>query len=555
MTTGGDPGDNRGHTLGDHLYGQDPDHVHRGDEAADHDHDHFESGGPLEENPIWIQDHVSLTSVGIDIGSAGTQIIFSRLNLRRLGEDLSSRYYVVSRETVFQSQVSLTPYQSERRIDEMALGAIIDGAYAAAGMHPDQVDTGAVILTGEALRRENAQAIAGVLAEQGGEFVCATAGHRMEAMLAAYGSGAARVSHDRGMRILNVDIGGGTTKLALVEAGRVSAMAAVHLGGRLQVVDENRRIVRLDPAGRSHAASAGYQWIPGDVADASAMARVAEWMADALLACVLARPLPAEVARLFLTDPLPIPAGIDGVMFSGGVAEYVYRREERDFGDMGRLLGHALRRRIDAGALPWPLLPPGECIRATALGASEYSVQLSGNTIYVTSPGELLPRKNLQVLQPAYDCDADIDPEQLARSIREHFAAFDLVEGENDAALALRWRGPPSYERIAALASGICRGLAATIARRKPIYIMLDGDVAQTLGAILREDMGIACEILVIDGVTLLDFDYIDLGRIRMPSQTVPVTVKSLVFGEDPRMPHDHPSGHHHHAHEREHGH
>ncbi len=554
MPKAGDPGDGPRHTLGDHLHGQDPDHSHGEDQGADHDHDHFESGGALEENPIWIQDHVSLTSVGIDIGSAGTQIIFSRLNLRRLGENLSSRYYVVSRETLFQSQVSLTPYQGEQRIDEAALGTIIDLAYAAAGMHPDGIDTGAVILTGEALRRENARAIAGVLAEQGGEFVCAAAGHRMEAMLAAYGSGAARVSHQRGMRILNIDIGGGTTKLAVVEAGRVSAMAAVHIGGRLQVVDDDGRIVRLDPAGRSHAASAGYRWNRGDLADAAAMARVADWMADALVAAILARPLPPELARLFLTDPLAIPANIDGVMFSGGVAEYVYRREERDFGDMGRLLGHALRRRIDAGALPWPLLPPGECIRATALGASEYSVQLSGNTIYVTNPGELLPRKNLQVLQPPFDCDADIDPDKLARSIRDHFTAFDLVEGECDAALALRWRGPPSYQRVAALALGISRGLAGTIARRKPIYIMLDGDVAQTLGAILREELGIACEILAIDGVTLLDFDYIDLGRIRMPSQTVPVTVKSLVFGEDPRMPHDHPGDHHRHHRGRERG-
>src|SRR5206468_7564330 len=117
-----------------------------------------------------------------------------------------------------------------------------------------------VILTGEALRRENAEAIAGLLAEQRGEFVCASAGHHMEAMLAAYGSGAARVSHDSGKRILNVDIGGGTTKLAVVDRGKVIATAAVHVGGRLLVIDEARRIVRLDPAGRHLAAQAGFRW-------------------------------------------------------------------------------------------------------------------------------------------------------------------------------------------------------------------------------------------------------------------------------------------------------
>lgn len=526
------------HSLADHLHGQEHDHVHDGEEGADHDHDHFFEGeGNPEDNALWVQDHVSLRSVGIDIGSSGTQVIFSRIDLRRMGEKLSSRYVVVSRETLYQSPVSLTPYKSEELIDEVELGAIIDRAFTAAGLHADDIDAGAVILTGEALRRENAKAIAGLLAEERGEFVCASAGHHMESMLAAFGSGAARVSHDSAKRVLNVDIGGGTTKLALVEGGKVTATAALHVGGRLMVVDPTGRIVRLDPAGKQLAAMAGYHWSRGDVVDAAAMERVAEWMADAILASAGARPLPEDVRGLFLTELLPDPGGVDGVMFSGGVAEYVYRREARDFGDLGRLLGLALRKKLDAGALPWPLLPPGECIRATALGASEYSVQLSGNTLYISDPGALLPRRNLQVLQPGYACGERIDADALAREIREHFKAFDLVEGENEAALALRWEGTPSHERLAAFALGIRRGLAGTIAKRMPVYIMVDGDIAQTLGAILREEMDVRSEILVIDGVVLWDFDYIDLGRIRMPSQTVPVTIKSLVFGEDPRAP------------------
>jgi ethanolamine utilization protein EutA (predicted chaperonin) len=531
------PDPKRPHTLEDHLHGRDYDHSHDGDEAADHDHDHYEADGRLEDNPLWIQDHVSLASVGIDIGSSGTQIIFSRLNLRRMGEELSSRYFVVSRETLFQSPVSLTPYQSEERIDDAALAAIIDQAYADAKLHPDDIDAGVVILTGEALRRENAEAIATLLAEQRGEFVCASAGHHMESMLAAFGSGAARVSHDSRKRILNIDIGGGTTKLALVDRGQVLATAAVHVGGRLLVVDENRRIVRLDPAGRHLAAQAGFKWSRGDIVEATSMERVAEWMADAILASITSRALRPDVQALYLTEPLPELGSIDGVMFSGGVAEYIYQRETREFGDLGLLLGRALRRKVDAGALPWPLLPPGECIRATALGASEYSVQLSGNTIYISNPGALLPRKNLQVLQPSYVCEEHIDPKKLADAIGEHFKAFDLVEGESETALALRWEGIPSYERIAAFAQGIRSGLAKTLAKRMPLYIMVDGDIAQTLGAILRDEMSVDSDILVIDGVVLWDFDYIDLGRIRMPSQTVPVTVKSLVFSEDPRSP------------------
>ena len=246
------------------------------------------------------------------------------------------------------------------------------------------------------------------------------------------------------------------------------------------------------------------------------------------------------------------------MMFSGGVGEYVYGREARDFGDMGRRLGQAIRRRVDSGALPWPLLPAGECIRATALGASEYSVQLSGNTSYISKPGELLPRRNLQVLQPSYVCEEVIEADKLAKAIRAHFTAFDLIEGEGEVALALRWHGAPSYERIAAFADGIRRGLATTIERKKPIYLMLDGDIAQTLGAILREELLVESEILAIDGVVLRDFDYIDLGRIRMPSFTVPVTIKSLVFSEDPRRGRPHQRIHHHdhgHDHAHDHGH
>jgi ethanolamine utilization protein EutA (predicted chaperonin) len=545
------------HTLTDHLYGRDV--VHKHDDFSDHDHDHDfdDDDGPLEDNPLWRQDNVSLMTVGIDIGSSGTQVIFSRVNLRRLAEDLTSRYYVVSRETLFQSPVALTPYQSEERIDDARLGAIIDDAYEAAGLTPDRIDTGVVILTGEALRRENAQGIAKILSEQGGEFVTATAGHHMEAMLAAYGSGAARVSSDEGKRILNIDIGGGTTKLALVENGKVIATAAVHIGGRLQVVEDGK-IVRLDPAGKHHAKRAGFSWNKGDaVADAD-LEKVTAIMAETLVTAVTAQPLPHDVAHLYLTDPIGDLGRIDGVMFSGGVAEYIYEREERDFGDMGPRLGRAIRARIAGHAFPWPVLPAGECIRATALGASEYSVQLSGNTSYISAPGVLLPRRNLQVLLPPFVCGDVIDAETLAAAIRSHMTAFDITDPAHEIALALRWTGMPSYQRLAAFAEGIKRGLADRIARKLPLYIMLDGDVAQTLGHILRDELHVESELLVIDGVVLWDFDYIDLGRIRMPSYTVPVTIKSLVFSEDPRGPRPRQRLHHHdddHAHDHDHDH
>ena len=305
-------------------------------------------------------------------------------------------------------------------------------------------------------------------------------------------------------------------------------------------------------------------WSLGGKATDAEIGRVTEWMADALIAALTQTSPPAAVRALWLTDPLEPVEGIAGVMFSGGVAEYVYGREERDFGDLGRRLGLALRRRLDAGNLPYALLPAGECIRATAIGASEYSVQLSGNTVYISNPGVLLPRKNLQVLQPDIVLAGAIEAARVTQAIRRHFEAFDLVEGEAEVALAFRWQGPPSFDRLAALARGIAEALPMTILDAKPIFLVLDGDIAHSLGALLREEWGVASELLVIDGISLWDFDYVDLGRVRMPSHTVPVTIKSLVFSEDPRGPkaraqpphghehgHDHPhgEGHHHHHH------
>jgi ethanolamine utilization protein EutA len=351
----------------------------------------------------------------------------------------------------------------------------------------------------------------------------------MEAMLAAYGSGAARESHDRRTRILNIDIGGGTTKYAVVDHGRVMSTAALHVGSRLVVTDQDGRIVGLEPAGRDHARRVGLTWAPGDTVPSSDLDRVAvaAAMAEAVIDAVGA--VPDDLRDLQLTEPLGAVGDLDGVMFSGGVAEYIYGCESRDFGDLGRRLGAAVRSRADA--LHAPLLPPGQRIRATVLGASQYSVQLSGNTSYISDPDMLLPRRNLQVLRPLYDIDDAVDPGGVADAIRGHLAAFDLDAAHADVALALNWDGAPSYGRVLALARGIAAGLEDHIALRKPVYLLLDGDIALTLGALLRAELGVDSPLLVLDGLLLHDFDYIDLGRLRLPSNTVPVTIKSLIFG------------------------
>ena len=561
-----------GHTLQDHQLGTDLGDAHAHGEGADHDHDHddFERVPGACDHALWLQDNVVLHSVGIDIGSAGTQVVFSNLHLQRVSDQLSTRYVVVAREPVYQSPSTLTPYQSETLIDAKAIGDIIERAYAASGLHPDQIDAGAVILTGEALRRENGQAIAEMLAEQGGEFVCATAGHHMESMLAVFGSGAARRSYDDKSTILNVDIGGGTTKLGLVRDGELVATAAVHLGGRLLVVDPVGCITRLDPAGRRLALRAGFDWQVGSLVQPGQLQLLADSMADALVRVLRHQCGLRDVTELLLTDPLPAVSDIDGLMFSGGVGEYVYRRESRDFGDLGKLFGEALRLRLDAGALPWALLPAGECLRATVLGASEYSVQLSGNTTFVSNPGALLPRKNLQVVPLAFALPERIESAEVARALTRSFLRHDLREGEQDNAISLRWSGTPNYARLAALADGLLAALPRSLAAGRALYLVADGDIAQTLGHLLQEDPRVRGEVLVIDGVTLWGFDFIDLGRIRMPSRTVPVTIKSLVFSEDPRAhgksdpahapghrhEHDHSHAHgHEHSHGHDHGH
>lgn len=503
--------------------------------VVDHDHDHDEVAlHPLEDNPIWQQDNVTLHSVGIDIGSSGTQVLFSRLHLRRIGEDLSSRYIVVRRDHLYQSPVALTPYADGLEIDAEALGVIIDAAYDGARLDPGHIDTGVVILTGEALRRRNAGRIGAILAERGGELVTATAGHNMEARLAAFGSGAAQRSYELGLRILNIDIGGGTTKLAILENGSIVATAAIHVGGRLLVVDDDGVIRRLEPAGRLHAQAAGFDWSIGTVVTGAELDAVATTMADTLLRAVFERPLDPMSEHLHLTRPLDDLGSIDGVLFSGGVAEYVYGQEERDFGDLGRRLGEAIGRRAAAGGLPSPLLPMGERIRATALGASEYSVQLSGNTGFISDPDVLLPRRNLQVVRPPLALSGSIDAADVGRTIRDHLASFDLEQADADIVFALPWDGLPEYGRIIALAQGVRDALRARIDAGHPLYLMLDGDIALTLGTLLHDELDVRTPILVIDGLQLGDFDYIDIGKLRYPSNTVPVTIKSLLFGDAP---------------------
>ena len=519
---------NTPHSVADHRFGALSTHEH-GEGEFDHDHD--EDFLPLDSKSL---ESVPLISMGLDVGSSGTQVIFTRLEMRGPGEHRALRRQAKSRETLYMSPVALTPLRDDDLIDEDKLWAIVGRAFEAAGLTPDDIETGVVILTGAAAARSNARAIVHRVAEEVGELVCAAAGDHMEAMLAAWGSGAVAASaQGSGRRILNIDIGGATTKFAVADNGRVTATAALQVGGRLMAVDLSNGITRLDPAGARHGAQIGVDWRKGEIARPEDMSRVAHAMAAAIVAALVERPMPAQVEALFVTDPIGDLGAIDEVMVSGGVAEYVYGREKRDFGDLGWRLGRAFRKLLDEGALPWPLAPPGECIRATALGASEHSVQISGQTIHISSHAALLPRRNLQVVRPDFVFGETVEAAALAEAIRQHRAALGLDEPSDDFALAFRWRGAPDYPRLRAFGEGIMRGMADRIAIGSALYLMLEGDAAQSLGAILQDDLGLRSDVLVVDGIVLRDFDFVDIGRVRLPSNNVPVTIKTLLFGSN----------------------
>src|SRR5438552_6874184 len=241
-------------------------------------HLHVAPGEEVNE-VAWSADNVELTTVGIDIGSSTSHLMFARVHLQRLSSALSSRFVVVDRKILWQSPILLTPYRSDYTIDVDELAGFIGGCYSYAGIEREKVDSGAVILTGEALKRKNARAIADLFAEESGKFVCASAGHHLEALLAAHGSGTVNLSRLNHQTILNVDIGGGTCKMTLVQEGEILGTAAVAIGGRLLVRGESGGLVRIEGPARQVADTLGIKLEMGGQLSAEDELRiVAEWV-------------------------------------------------------------------------------------------------------------------------------------------------------------------------------------------------------------------------------------------------------------------------------------
>ena len=470
------------------------------------------------------EDEIRLVSVGVDIGSSTSHLVFSRLVLERL----DNRYVVAERTVLFESEVLLTPYRDDASIDAAALGAFIERQYALAGLAPEAIDTGALILTGVAVRRSNARAIGELFAGQAGKFVSVSAGDALETTLAAFGSGAAARSIREGARVMNIDIGGGTSKIAVCEDGELADLTAADIGARIVCFDAAGRVRRIEPAAEHFAALAGLRLALGEVPDPALLQTMVECMADALLELARSpRPAPEHAALLRL-EPLRNERRPGLLTFSGGVSEFIYGRQEASFGDLGMALAQAVLRRLSDWGVR--LGAPEQGIRATVVGASQYTIQVSGSTIYVT-PQQLLPLRNIAVITPELALDGEeLDPDALAGAVRAALRRFDLHEGGQAVALCYRWRGSATFARLDAFCRGVAAGLSAQLAQGRPLVLVGDGDIGGLVGIHCHQELGLANPVVSIDGITLKAFDFIDIGALLDTSGAVPVVIKSLVF-------------------------
>lgn len=523
--------------------------MHWHDEFGEHTADELTAEELALRELDWKMHNVELTTVGVDIGSSTTHLMFSRIHIQSMGEGPATRFVVVGREILWKSPIILTPYEDDDTIDAGALRAFIDDAYGQVGAGHDDVDSGAVILTGEALKRKNARAIAELFAMETGKFVCASAGHHLEALLAAHGSGTvARSRRDR-QTLLNVDIGGGTTKLALVRDGQVLATAAVSVGARLLVKDADRRLTRIDGPAQRAAEHLGIRLALGEPLSVEDEARIVDAWTDVLAGLIERHPPAGLAAELLLSEPLPLEPAPEAVTFSGGVSEFIFFRESRDFGDMGAPLARALRKALSSGVIALPaIIDPNLGIRATAIGASLFTVQ-AGSNVFVTDE-RILPLRNVPVLVPALDLAAEISAGDVAAAIRDAATRVDINEGEQPVALAFHWPaaapaagaadqgdgrtatgdGDPVDPRLRALAEGIRAGLPATIERQLPFVLLANHTIGKTLGAILKQELAVPGDLVSFDGVSIGELDFIDVGALVHPSEVVPVAIKSLLF-------------------------
>lgn len=464
-----------------------------------------------------------LLSIGIDIGTTSTQAIFSKLTLAsQAGIATIPELKIVNKEILYRSPIYFTPLSDHDHIDFLALKDILFSEYRKSGFKPHDIQTGAIIITGETSRKENADLVLDNLAGLAGDFVVTAAGPDLESVLAGFGAGAGEFSKKYSGPVINFDIGGGTTNAGIFFNGEAIDSFALDIGGRLITFDDNQIITYIS----NRIAPLLYQLDltikVGEPVSFSALKHLSGRLAEMFLELLAIRPMTSETQNLFiLHQHQAVP--IDAVSFSGGVAEYVYNEAiiaemaDLPFHDFGPLLGQAIRETMKAASIN--IITPRERIRATVVGAGNHIIHISGSTIAFSE--EILPLKNIPVIQ-LFHGDESEQPNLLHRRIM----AKSTLYSDQTVAIALRGRQSPKYREIRAIADQILAGLPATDSH--PLIVIVEHDFAKALGQTLRNLLPSHKPLVCLDRIRVKGGDYIDIGA--PVAGVVPVVIKTLIF-------------------------
>jgi ethanolamine utilization protein EutA len=470
-------------------------------------------------------NEIEILSVGVDVGSSTSHLVFSKLLLRRDARSATRRFNIQERNIVYEGRIIHTPLLDGNTIDIDKLTDFFKEEYRRAGIEPADIQTGAVIVTGECARKQNAKQIAERLSDDAGRFVAATAGPNFESLLAAMGSGAAARSKDCNKTILSCDIGGGTSNIGLSINGETVSTSCISVGGRLLGVDSEGKIWRIDRPAAKVMEHLGLNYAIGDSILRRDVERIAQTFAEILFE-ILTGPAKSVLARqLMLTADLNFPSRIDEYSFSGGVAELMYGGRD-NYDDIGQIL--AVKIKSLTSKLPSPVIELPNKIRATVIGAGAYSLSISGCSGF-KDDRIAFPIRNVPVMR------VDVDQSQLSiayviSQINTAFQRYDLHEGEEIIALYFKDPVRVSYPQLELFAKSIEAALTNTIKNKLPVILIFETDIACSVGNVIRRETDLKTNLLALDELMLKEGDWIDIAEPLVSGQVFPVTVKSLVF-------------------------